>query len=216
MVFRNREEAAILLERKLRDYEGRKDAIILAIPRGGVVVGHYISKHLKIPMDIIITKKIPHPENEEVAIGAVGADVAYIDKDALVEYGIPQEYVDESVRETKNSIKFRYERYRKGTPQQKLTNKTVILIDDGIATGHTIIAAIKSIKKQKPKKIIIATPVGHPGTIKQLKKMVDEVVCLTTPDNFVAIGQFYSEFEQLNDQQAMDYLKTSYVKNKKK
>lgn len=210
MVFKNREEAAILLERNLKEYSGKKNVVLLAIPRGGVVIGHYLSKDLKIPLDFLIVKKIPHPENEEVAIGAIGLDFVYVDDELVQSQAIPEEYVNEITKEMKAQIKARYEKYRKYKPEVKLSGKTVILVDDGIATGHTIYAAVKAIKKQKPKKIIVATPVSHPETLKGLKKKVDNAISLMVPENFNAIGQFYSDFEQVDDDTVIQFLKTSY------
>src|SRR3989338_8437004 len=132
MVFKNREEAAILLARKLKQYASTKNSVLLAIPRGGIVLGHFLSKDLKIPLDFIFVKKIPHPENEEIAIGAVGPDVAYVDDSAIQSHMIQPEYVDEKIRELKHAIRIKTGTYRKIKVEIKLSNKNVILIDDGI------------------------------------------------------------------------------------
>ncbi len=214
MVFGNREEAAILLERKLKEYAGKKNSVIVAIPRGGIEIGHYLSKDLKIPLDFLIVKKIHHPANEEVAIGAIGLNFVYVDEEVVNSEGIPADYIDELTKELRSEIKERHERYRKYKTEIKLAGKTVIIVDDGIATGHTIFAAIKAIKKQKPKKIVVAVPVGRPQTLKDLKKKADEVISLMAPENFNAIGQFYADFPQIEDEQAIRLLKSSYSPKK--
>ncbi len=205
-MFTDRFDAAKQLSRKLEQYKGNKDAIILAIPRGALQIGFQMAKDLRLKLDIIITKKIGHPYSSEFAIGSVGLGEVILDKDIIAMEGIPEEYVDRQIKDLEETIKQRYERYRGKKPFPNLNGKIVIITDDGIATGHTMLAAIRIIKKQNPKKIVVAVPVAPPDAIERLQQEADEVVCLLAPEIFFAIGEFYKSFEQVEDDEAIRYL----------
>lgn len=206
-MFKDRFDAGKQLAKKLMKYKGKKNTIIFGIPRGGIEIGFQISKILKLPLDAIITKKIGYPGNEEYAIGAVGLGKEYIlSKDMIDCKEISQDYIDEEVERLNELIKKRYKTY-KGKKIPQIKNKTIIIVDDGIATGNTIKLSVLLLKKQKPKKIILAIPVAPKEAVKMLEEFVDELICLSTPINFFAIGQFYENFTQVSDEQVMQYLK---------
>lgn len=202
-MFKDRIDAGKKLAEKLKKYQGKKDAIILALPRGGVVVGEEIARELKLPLDIIVTRKIGFPGQVEYAIGAVGQKSTVLSEAAET---VEKNYLDQEILNQRREIARRLKAYRGNKPELKIKNKTVILVDDGIATGLTMIAAIKEAKLQNPKFIILAVPVASPDTVKKFKKMADELVILKTPEYFSAVGQFYDDFQQVTDKKVMDLL----------
>jgi putative phosphoribosyl transferase len=204
-MFKDRFDAGRQLAEALKAYKGKKDAIILAIPRGALQTGKVLHEQLGLPLDIIITKKIPHPMNEEYAIGAVGPDGEYF-VNAVAAAEIKPEYIEAQKAKLAVAVDEKYTRYRGRRPKPDLHGKTVILIDDGIATGSTMLAAIHVLRKQKPKKIVIAVPVGPPDSIAMLAAEADEVICLMQPEMFFAIGAFYENFEQVEDAEAIAIL----------
>lgn len=208
MPFKNRQEAGRMLAEKLLKYKRKQDAIILAIPRGGVEVGYEVAKLLGIMLDIIVTKKIGMPGDEEFAIGSVAPDKSYSINDRITDvYNISEKRIKELVGEIGNEIERRYKAYKGTYKLQNLKNKIVILVDDGIATGFTTKAAIEFIRRQKPKKIILAVPVAPKDTIGEMEKIADEVICLNASDNFYSISQFYRDFPQLEDREVKKLLK---------
>lgn len=179
-----------------------KDAIILAIPRGGVVVGFEVAKALGIQLDIIITKKIGAPDNPELAIGAVAEDGTYsLDEEIANQIYIPKGYVEEEVKQMREEIHRRLVRYRGEVPYPAIQNRDVIVVDDGVATGSTLKAALKLLRRRGVKSLTVAVPVGPADTIRELEKFADHVVCLHTPSLFYAIGQFYDDFSQTTDEE---------------
>src|SRR3989344_37782 len=202
MIFKDRFEAAKLLAKELSGYKNNKDAIILAIPRGGLQTGNMLAKELKLPLDIALSKKIGYPGNEEYAIGAVTLYNEVVDESFE-----DKKYIESEVKKIRQSLKERYEKYHGKKNPIPIKGKIVILTDDGVATGRTMMALIEALKKEKPKKIIVAVPVGPPDTIDMLKKVADEVICLQTPEPFFAIGQFYANFEQVEDEEAIRLLR---------
>ena len=207
-MFKDRFDSGKQLAEKLIKYKGKKDTIIFAIPRGGVEIGFEISRILKLPLDIIITKKIGFPGNEEYAIGAVGAGKEYIIDEGVVESNkISQNYIDGEIEALNKLIEERYTFYRGIKKFPGIKNKTIILVDDGIATGYTVKMSVILLKRHAPKKIILAVPVAPKDSIKMLKKYVDELICLDMPLMFFAISQFYESFAQVSDRQVVEYLK---------
>jgi predicted phosphoribosyltransferase len=205
-MFINRQEAASLLANKLIDYKGNKDVVIVAIPRGGVPIGYEIAKELEAPLEIVLSKKIGHPFNKEYAIGAVTLKNSIL-SDAALE--VSQVYIHDETERIRDLLKQRLEWYYGDKKPLELNDKIIILVDDGIATGNTMISCIQLIHLQKPSKIIVALPVAPPSAFKKIKKMdeVDEAICLSTPINFQAVGQFYEEFNQVNDNEVIELLK---------
>jgi putative phosphoribosyl transferase len=205
--FSDRVEAGKRLAAALTDFK-RKNAVVLAIPRGGVVVGYEIASELNLPLDVIIPRKIGAPNNPELAIGAMTEDGTIILDRNLVSYlGVPESYIKEESERQKDEIERRLKMYRKNEPYPTLKGREVIVVDDGIATGSTMKAALASVKNRGAKTVIVAVPVGPPDTIKELKTLADRVVCLYMPEYFAAIGQFYSNFDQTNDAEVTELLK---------
>ena len=205
--FADRVEAGKRLASELGDFIG-KTAIVLAIPRGGVVVGYEIAKALNLPLDVIIPHKIGAPDNPELAIGAMTEDGTIIlDKELTTYLGVPQDYIKEESERQKSEIERRLKFYRQNAPYPNLRGLDVIIVDDGIATGSTMKAALASVKNRGAKTVTVAVPVGPPSTIKELIKQADRVVCIYTPEFFQAIGQFYEDFGQTTDQEVIQLLK---------
>lgn len=206
-MFKNRQDAANQLLPELEKYKGNKDAIILAIPRGALEIGAVLRDKLDLPLDIVVTKKIGAPGNEEYAIGAVGPDgEKQINADVTRYYKIPKEYIDDEAQRLKHVIKRRYEDYRGDPNPPDLKGKICIVVDDGIATGFTTLAAVQYIRRQKPKKIVLAVPVSAVDSYEKLKKEADEMICLSVRDDFFAVGQFYDIFGQVEDDEAIKLL----------
>jgi putative phosphoribosyl transferase len=206
-LFADRVDAGKRLAQALRGHVG-EDAVVLAIPRGGVVVGYEVTKALALSLDVIIPRKIGAPNNPELAIGAMTEDGTILLDDRLVDYlHVSQEYVKEESEAQKAEIRRRLKLYRGDIPYPSLKGREVILIDDGIATGSTMKAALASVRKRGAKSVIIAIPVGPPSTIKELEKEADRVFCLYTPEAFYAIGQFYEDFTQTRDEEVIRLLK---------
>jgi len=215
MHFKNRHEAGLMLAEKLKQYKDNKEAIVLAIPRGGVEVGYEIAKFLNVNLDIIVTKKIGLPDDEEFAIGSVAPDKKIMLNEETVRiYNVSKNYVKEKTREISKEMGRKYKAYKGKYQLQNLKNKIVILTDDGIATGFTTKAAIRYIKSQNPKKIILAVPVSPSDFASKIKKEVDEFVCLHSTNLFSSISQFYDYFPQLEDEEVKKYLKEINAKNK--
>ena len=207
-MYKDRIDAARQLLPKLEKYKGKKDTLILAIPRGALEMGAVLRDELKIPLDIVVTKKIGAPGNEEYAIGSVAPNGnVEINQEIIASYGIPPSYIQDEAQRLQHVIKRRYEDYRGGDPNPPdLKGKVVIVVDDGIATGFTTLAAIKYIRTQKPKKIILATPVAATDSYDKLEEEVDEMICPEVRSDFYAVGQFYEVFNQVSDEEAKKLL----------
>jgi len=206
VMFKDRKEAGRLLAKALSEYKD-KNPVILAIPRGGVVVAYEVAKSLNAPLDLIIPRKISAPDQPELAIGAVTEDgTTILNQDILQYLRVPDDYIKAEVKRQEEEIKRRIQKYLGDKPRVPIKGKIVILIDDGVATGATIRAAIASIRKRKPALIVLAIPVGLIDTIEELRKDADRVICLMTPEPFFAIGQFYENFEQTSDEEVIQIL----------
>lgn len=199
MMFSDRVEAGKMLTSALMDYAGG-DAVVLAIPRGGVVVGYEVANKLRLCLDLIVPRKIGAPHNPELAIGAVTEDGIVMIENRLVEYlGVSRSYIEEECDMQRLEIIRRLKRYRGDLPYPNLQGRVVIIVDDGIATGATIRAALASVRKKGPQSVVIAVPVAPLSTIRGLEEAADRVVCLSTPEPFFAVGQFYRNFPQTSD-----------------
>lgn len=198
----DRKEAGLLLAEKLLDYKN-KNVLVLAIPRGGVPVAAEIAKHLNLGMDLVIAKKIPHPMNAEFAIGSVAADVVLLDpvKD------IPRHYIETTTEKLKHEMGERYTSLTGKTKLPSVKNKIIILVDDGIATGNTLLAAASMLRKKGAQKIIVAVPVLPYDRIKKMESKVDELIYLQAPGYFPGVGAFYRNFDQVSDEQVKIMLK---------
>ncbi len=196
-IFKDRQSAGKLLAKHLKQYVGVDNMVILGIPRGGIVVAAEIAKELKLPLDIIVTRKIGHPNQPELAVGAVDLDGEVIGNVGEVG-GIVEKELGE--------LRRRESLYRQGRTPLKLKGKTVILVDDGIATGATTLAAVNYLKRHEAKKIILAVPVASYEAAEKLGKQVDEAIILETPEYFQAVGQFYEYFLPVSDEEVIKYL----------
>lgn len=202
-MFRNRQEAGERLAEALIRYKNDENAVVVAIPRGGVVTGYVIAKALNLPLELALVKKIGHPSNPEYAIGAVSLKSHTLETNVNVNSKFIKDEID-TIRQllTKRTELF----YGKQEPMS-LFRKTIILVDDGVATGNTLLASVDLIRQEKPEQIIVAVPVGPSDTIDEIKQFVDSVVCLGTPADFYAIGKFYDDFKQVSDEEAISLFK---------
>ncbi len=213
-MFKDRIDAGTQLADKLLEFKSQ-NVVVLAIPRGGLPLGAIVAKALNALLDVALTKKIGHPSNKEYAIGAVSLENIIL-SDAV---GVTKGYIEEETTRLRKKLKERHNQYYKNNVPQNIKDKTVIIVDDGIATGNTILVTIELVKMQNPNKIIVAIPVAPLSTVRKLENSpeIDEVICLETPYNFHAVGQFYEEFYQVSDQEAIQLLEESrqslYKKN---
>lgn len=204
MLFHDRSDAGKRLASALKQYVNHPEAVVVALPRGGVVVGFEVAQALDLPLEIVCPRKLGAPFNPELAIGAVTETGEGILSEELIrDLGVSQEYIEQQIEIEKKKAHWRLERYRQGKPPRSFAGKVIILVDDGLATGSTMRAAIKTVKAEKAKKIVMAIPVAPPDTLRKLKPEVDETVCLAAPHSFYAVGQFYNSFEQVSDEEVI-------------
>jgi len=199
VLFRDREEAGKRLAEAVKRFKG-EDVVVLGIPRGGLVVAGEVAKALGAPLDIVVTRKIEAPGEPEYALGAVTQEGDVImDRQAAESVGASPEYLESQVRKKREEVKERMQRLRGDAPYPRLEGKLVIIVDDGIATGSSVVAAVMSVRKRKPKEIVVAVPVAPADAIETLAEEGAKVVCLETPGLFFAIGEFYRNFDQVDD-----------------
>jgi len=207
MMFKDRRDAGRRLAEALKEYENT-DGIVLAIPRGGVVVADEVASFLNLPLSLIIPRKIGAPGNPELAIGATAGSGKLVLNEEVIKYlNVSEEYIERATRKENAEIKRRENDYLQGKEIPNTEGKIVILIDDGIATGSTAEAAILAVKSNNPQKTVLAVPVAPPETIKRLSREADEVVILQMPEYFYAVGQFYETFTQTTDEEVIGILK---------
>lgn len=200
-MFRNRTEAGLLLASRLKKYQD-DPGVILAVPRGGVPVAYVVAKELGFPLEVILTKKIGHPMNPEYAIGAASLTDYFV----VPHDDVSQDYIDNEVVKIRKKLKEMYIKFMGDKTPEDLKGKTVIVIDDGVATGNTLLSTIDVIRKSDPAKIVIAVPVAPESTVSKLSKEVDDVVVVMAPENFYGVGSFYEDFEQVSDEDVIYYL----------
>jgi predicted phosphoribosyltransferase len=205
-MFRDRNDAAQRLARQLQKYHGREDAVVLAVPRGGVVIGAVLARELRLPLDIVLVKKIGHPSNSELAVGAVSLTSEHADPVFLAKADITPEYIKEEAQQIREDLREQYRLYRGHAKPIELADKIVILTDDGAATGNTLIAAISLIRQERPARIIVALPVAPAKTATLLSLQADEVLCLESPQRFDVISRYYRVFGQVDDEEAVRLL----------
>jgi putative phosphoribosyl transferase len=209
MVFEDRKQAGKLLSEKLSGYKNRENVIVLAIPRGGVVVGAEIARELGIGLDVVVTKKIGAPGNAELAIGAVAEDGEPIfDQDLLGRLRVNSRYLRKATLEVHDKIAGYIKKFREGRSLE-VEEKVVIVTDDGVATGSTVEAALSWIKEKKPAEIVLAIPTGARDSMARLEKLADKTICLDKPAWFAAVGQFYREFTQVSDEEVKRILEAN-------
>lgn len=200
-MFRNRTEAGMLLASRLQKYQN-DPGVILAVPRGGVPVAYEVAKELGFPLEVILTKKIGHPINPEYAIGATSLTDYFV----VPHDNVSQDYIDNEVVKIRKKLKEMYVKFMGNKEPEDLKGKTVIVIDDGVATGNTLLSTIDVIRKSDPAKIVIAVPVAPESAVGKLSKAVDDVVVVIIPESFYGVGSFYEDFEQVSDEEVIYYL----------
>ncbi|MCK4268144.1 MAG: phosphoribosyltransferase [Actinomycetia bacterium] len=206
-MFEDRASAGRELARSLEKFRDQ-DVLVIGIPRGGVILAAEVADALNAPLDLIITRKIGAPGNEELAIGAVAGGGQVMLNSKLVEaLNVSKDYIEERVEKAVAEIKRRRRLYLGELPSTNVGNKTVLVIDDGLATGYTALAAIEMLRTMKPQKIVLAVPVAPSETVARLTPKVDELVYLSMPREFFAVGQFYDEFHQVTDEEVIDRIK---------
>ncbi|MGE3533690.1 MAG: phosphoribosyltransferase [Parachlamydiales bacterium] len=207
MLFSDRHDAGKQLALQLKKYEARNDIVVLGLSRGGVVTAFEVAVFLKAPLNVVVVRKIGAPGNPELALGAVAEHGEGVFNEHLIGLlGVSREYLASEVERQKMVVKQRLALYRGNTEAPEIKGKTVILVDDGIATGASMRAAIKSVRASKAKKIVLAVPVASPDSLLKIEKEVDEVVCLDAPAFFEAVGSFYRLFDQTTDDEIIRLL----------
>ncbi len=205
MRYKDRNDAGLQLVQKLMWLQG-KDTIVLAIPRGGIVIGDVIAKSLNAKLDVIVPRKLGAPNNPELAIGAVMHDGStYLNDYVVKALGVDQQYIRKEIAEQVKEIERRLQVFR-GSKEYDLAGRIIVLVDDGIATGATTIAAVSWIKKQRTKMIVVATPVAPGEIVGILEKMVDKLIVLMMPMEFGSVGEFYEDFSQVEDEKVLEIL----------
>ncbi|GGI93541.1 phosphoribosyltransferase [Legionella impletisoli] len=205
--YHDRLNAGKFLAKELSRYKNHPDGIIFALPRGGVPVAYEIATELSLPLDVFLVRKLGVPGHRELAMGAIASgEIAFFNQSIISDLNISQEAIDEVIKAESSELKRREEAYRGDKPFPDLTNKTVILVDDGIATGATVRAAIEALRVHKPSRIVLAVPVAPRSTLYELDAEVDEIVCPLAPVNFYAVGIWYEQFPQTSDDEVRDFL----------
>ncbi len=206
-MFKNREEAGELLANELAAFRDDPTAILLALPRGGVAVAYQLSLALHLPLDVLITRKIGAPGNPEYALGAVSETGAvYWNREALLGLSLSDRDLESAVRAQEKEVARRVALYRQGRSFPDLTDRTVILVDDGLATGATFFASVATARQGNPRRVIGALPVGPRTTVQEARSLVDQLIVLRVPEPFYAVGNFYRDFEQVEDREVLQYL----------
>jgi putative phosphoribosyl transferase len=205
--FANRTEAGRLLAEKLEKYASRNDVVVLGLPRGGVPVAYEVAKRLHAPLDVFIVRKLGVPGFEELAAGAIASGgVRVLNEDVVRAIPFASEAIEAVTAKETAELQRREEIYREGRPPPELRDRTVILVDDGLATGATMRAAVKALRQQDVAEIIVAVPVGPPDTCQELAYEADEAICLSAPPFFQAVGQYYEDFSQTSDDDVRELL----------
>lgn len=208
MLFRDRREAGQFLARRLTAYADRSDVLVLALPRGGVPVAFEVARSLHVPLDIFLVRKLGVPGHEELAMGAIASGgVRVLNDDVVRALRIPKDVVDLVAADEQRELERREWSYRGGDPAPIIRGRTVIMIDDGLATGSTMRAAIAALRKQAPARIVVAVPVGAPETCAEFRDEADEAICAEMPDPFYAVGVWYQNFSQTTDDEVRDLLR---------
>ena len=202
MYFIDRYNAARQLAPRLEQYK-HQNGVILAVPRGGVPIGYYLAIYLGLSLDLLMTKKIGHPENKEYAVGAVGLEDSFIER---THNGIPPGYIQQETARIRQELEERYKRFMGDRKPLDIQDKTVIVVDDGIATGRNILATLRMLKSRQPGKLIVAAPVASQQAAHRIRMEVDDLICLHTPAPFYGVGRFYQDFNQVDDNEVIRLL----------
>ncbi|MFT3893037.1 MAG: phosphoribosyltransferase [Anaerolineales bacterium] len=209
-LFYDRKDAGQKLAEKLLEYANREDVVVLALPRGGVPVAYEVAQALNAPLDIFLVRKMGLPGHEELAMGAIASGGArVINKDVLRMFSVPEGLIEAVARRELKELERREHLYRGDRPMVDVQNRTVILIDDGLATGASMHAAIKGLRNQHPARIVVAVPTGAEETCKAFEHEVDEIICATTPEPFYGVSKWYENFSQTSDEEVQSLLVAS-------
>lgn len=200
-MYADRIEAGFILADRLKKYAGQP-GVVLAVPRGGVPLGYIVARALKLPMELLLTKKIGHPSNPEYAIGAV----SLTDRIITPHKGVTAAYIEKETERIREKLRENYIKFMGDGKPIDLANKIVIVVDDGIATGKTLLSTVNMLRNSKPAKIVIAAPVAPQASVDRLSKVVDELVIPLIPEAFYGVGSFYENFEQVSDEEVVEYL----------
>ncbi len=206
--FANRAEAGKLLAAKLTAYTHAPDTLVLALPRGGVPVAYEVATQLHLPLDVVVVRKLGVPDHEEMAFGAIASGgVRLLDPDIIRSWQISRSVIDSITAREQRELTRREHAYRDARPEPAIKGKTILLIDDGLATGATMRAAIAALRQHHPGRIVVAVPTAAPSTCTNIRAEVDEIICIMTPDPFEAVGMWYKDFAQTTDDQVRDLLR---------
>jgi putative phosphoribosyl transferase len=210
MIYSNRSEAGKFLAVLLTSYADRADVLVLALPRGGVPVAFEVAKELRAPLDIFLVRKLGLPGHEELAIGAIATGGVRVLNDDVVDYlGISDDVIDSIAAKELRELERRERAYRGDRREPNVRGKTVVLVDDGLATGSTMRAAASALRQQAPARIVVAVPVSAPQTCDEYRMGVDEIICAATPERFYGVGRWYRDFSQTSDDEVRELLKRS-------
>lgn len=205
--FRDRTEAGQLLSRKLRRYADRPDVIVLALPRGGVPVAYEVAKALHAPLDVFLVRKLGVPGQEELAMGAIATSgIRVLNQDIVRALNIPPRVIDSVAAKEARELERRERLYRGDRPAPDVTGRTVILVDDGLATGSSMRAAVAALRQKNPRRIVVAVPIAAAATCREFETEVDEIVCYQTPEPFYSVGLWYEDFSQTTDEEIRQLL----------
>jgi predicted phosphoribosyltransferase len=214
MLFRDRTDAGRQLAAKLAGYADRPAVLVLALPRGGVPVAFEVAKALHAPLDVFLVRKLGLPGHEELAMGAIASGgVRVLNEDVVRDLHIPDDVIDAVTAQERQELERRERIYRGNRPAPRVRGRTVILVDDGLATGSTMRAAVAALRRQKPDRIVVAVPVGAPETCEEFATEADEAVCARTPEPFHAVGLWYRDFSQTTDEEVHDLLQQAAGKD---
>jgi predicted phosphoribosyltransferase len=213
--FHDRREAGRMLAQKLAAYAGDPDVVVLALPRGGVPVAYEVAQALNAPLDVFLVRKLGVPGHEEYAMGAIASGGVRVLNDELVRtLGLPQSSIDAIAAQEERELQRREMLYRGTREPPDVRGKTVVLVDDGLATGATMYAAIKALRALEPARIVVAVPVAAPDTCDHLRTVADEVICAITPEPFRAVGLWYHDFSQTRDEEVIELLARSKARDR--
>jgi predicted phosphoribosyltransferase len=206
--FRDRTEAGRMLAETLCEYADRKDVVVLALPRGGVPVGYEVAKALNAPLDVFVVRKLGLPGQEELAMGAIASGGARVlNRELISALGIPDEVVEQVTQDEQRELERREREYRDGRRPIDVAGRTVILVDDGLATGSSMRVAVLALKQKQPAQIVVAVPVAPRESCAEMESVADKVVCAVTPEPFWGVGQWYEDFSQTSDEEVRDLLR---------
>lgn len=208
MIFADRIDAGERLAKSLAHLVG-SECVVLAIPRGGVIVGEVIARELGAPLDVVVPRKIGAPGNPELAIGAVAPGIRVLDPRMVGALGVTDRYLEREIAEQEAEIERRQRAYRGGRPPQPVEGRVAIVVDDGVATGSTAVAALRWARARGAERVVLAVPVAPPQSLERLRAEADEVVVLETPQPFLAVGEWYRDFDQTTDEQVVSALARS-------